>query len=269
MAKFNLVYLLLCYNRFNTYALEITSIIISIIGCILTYIGVYYIPFWVDSSIFKYIFIINIPYFILIIILNIICLSFRKLDLINNVFNTFNFGVTICAIYIALFGFVTNLINDSITLCNMKYYQETLSLKKNLNNKKKLTNNDWAITIIIIFLIFFFWINLLFISLSDNILINLKINRSYHTYELAIEEEKRFNTKREEGSIPEESEDNNKNDDEGEKNVNNEEKNNKGENIKDSIIIAKKDDLYASHNIMLDNKNNIEEKLKENEEQKK
>lgn len=180
-------YLLLCFARFSPTALEITSLILCIIGGIATYFGLLGIPFHIDSNIYKIFFFINIPYFIIMIILNVLFLAFRYKDLIKNELYLWGYGLSILEIYVALFGVITSLINDSIIISNMRFYEE-LSLRKNSSKFPKIKPTEWLYTKIVLPIILFIWFNMLLMSLSDNLLINLKISGSYNTYERALED---------------------------------------------------------------------------------
>ena len=188
--KCNSLYILLCFRRFSPLALEITCSILCIIGGIATYFGLLGIPFHIDSNINKIFFFINIPYFIVMILLNIVFLFLRYKDLINNELHLWGYGLSIIEIYIALFGVITSLINDSIIISNMRYYQE-ISLIKKSSKYPMITHMEWLYTKTILPIILFIWVNMLLIALSDNILINLKINGSYQAYEEALEQENR------------------------------------------------------------------------------
>jgi hypothetical protein len=184
--------LLLCYKRFSPLAIEISSIILSLFGAIITYCGLLIIPFRIDSKIYKIFFLVNIPFFVLIIILNFTFIIFRHFDLIYNNLYLLSFIISIVEIYISLFGFITNLIDDSLIINNMKFYQK-LSLRKKSKKYPMITLGEWVSTGIVFAIIFLVWINFLLLNLTDNLLINLKINGSYHLYQLAMMEEKKHN----------------------------------------------------------------------------
>ena len=86
MSHFNFSIFLLCYSRFSPLAIEITCVILSIIGGLITYFGKDKIPFYIDVNIYKIFYLINIIYFIIIFIFNIIFIIFRFLDLIFQIF---------------------------------------------------------------------------------------------------------------------------------------------------------------------------------------
>ena len=193
MPQFEFYNLLLCYNYFNGYAIQIANFIFSIIGSAFILYGNTRIPFHIDISIYKFFFSINIPYFIFIVIFNIIFLIFRWTDLMNNGANLWAFGLSIIQIYIAIFGIITNLINDSMIFYNMSNYQK-LSIQKNSPKYPLLTKGEIYNTKIILPVIFIIWINILYLCISDSILINLRINGSYSKYCLAIKKEELFNS---------------------------------------------------------------------------
>jgi hypothetical protein len=191
MAGCNAIYFLLCYVRFSPIPLEITNFFLSIIVGITTFIGHQKIPFYIDSQIYKIIYFFNVPYLIIIVILNIIFLFFRFYELMNNSLNLWGYGLSVVEIYVALFGILTNLINDSLIISNMKYYQE-MSLKRKSQKYPLITQEQLFYTKIILLIILFIWVNIILIALMDNFLINMKISASYHTYELAMREEEDY-----------------------------------------------------------------------------
>lgn len=260
--------LLLCYKRFSPFAIEITSIIISFIGVILTYCGLLIIPFRVDSNIYKICFILNIPYFILMIILNFSFIIFRHLGLIYNNLYLLCFTLSITEIYISLFGLITNLIDNSLMISNMKFYQKLYSGKK---SKKylKITPGEWVCSLIVFFIIFFFWINLILLNLTENLLINLKVSGSYHLYQLAMKAEKKFYEEQNNKNHSTTEETINENDIKPIENTN---KNNMGNEQKDyeNKIVNNNlgDNLKASNIYFLDEKNDMNQNLEKNEEKK-
>ena len=191
MSGCNVAYLLLCYIKFSPIPLEITNVLLSIIVGITTYMGYPKIPFYIDSQIYKIIYFFNIPYLIIIIILNTTFLIFRFYNLMNDSLNLWGYGLSVVEIYVALFGILTNLINDSLIISNMKYYRE-MSLKRKSQKYPLITQEELFYTKIILPIILFIWVNIILIALMDNFLINTKISASYHTYELAIREERNY-----------------------------------------------------------------------------
>ncbi len=191
MSGCSAAYFLLCYSRFSPKPLEISNILFSIIVGLTTYIGHPKIPFYIDSQIYKIIYFFNIPYFIIIILLNIVFLLFRFFNVMNNSLYLWGYSLSVAEIYVALFGIITNLINDSIIISNIKYYQE-LSMKKKSQKFRLITPEELLYTKIIFPVILFIWVNIILVALTDNLLINMKISASYHTYELAIEDEQKF-----------------------------------------------------------------------------
>lgn len=272
MSEFDFTCLLLCYKRFSPLALEISSSIISLIGGIITYCGLLGIPFRIDSHVYKILFFINIPYFTLIIILNILFMAFRHFDLIKNELYSWSYGLSIVEIYVTLFGIITNMLNDAMVLSNMGFYQ-TLSLRKKSDKYPMITPKEWLCTKIIFPIILFIWLNMLLMNLSDNLLINLKINASYHMYELALKDEK---DKENLGHNQQESDDDKNIEQKNEINIreshvqiNNNNIENK-ENIKEENNNDKinGNNLKGSNLILLNDKNDLNQNLGENEEKK-
>ena len=187
MEQFDLYNLLLCYKYFSAKTIQITNLTITIIGCFIIKYGLRIIPFFIEDDIYEFFFFINIPYFFLIIFFNIIFFIFRYLRLMNDELNLWGFGLAIIEIYISIFGIITNFIDDFLIFYNISLYQ-----KKSQKNSKKyplLTNDQLVGTKIILPLIVFLWINILYLSITDCILINFKINGSYHTYQMALKQE--------------------------------------------------------------------------------
>ena len=193
MPQFEFYNLLLCYNYFNGYAIQIANFIFSIIGSAMIIYGNTIIPFYIDINIYKFLFSINIPYFIVIVIFNIVFLLFRWTDLMNNGANLWAFGLSIIQIYVAIFGIITNLINDTMIFYNISNYQK-LSIQKNSPKFPLLTKGEIYNTKIILPIIFIIWINILYLCISDAILINLRINGSYSKYCLALKKEELYNS---------------------------------------------------------------------------
>ena len=155
------------------------------------------------------------------------------------------YGLSIIEIYISLFGLVTNLINDSLIITNIKNY-DILS-KRNAEKYPMITPDEKLNIKIILPIILFIWLNFLLMALTDNILINLRINDSYHRYELAIEENRIFESQRHH-------EDNNQNNQTYESNNGSQNTQNNGEfNI--TVMNNNINDIN-SNNIMNDNLNN-------------
>ena len=279
MSEFDFTCFLLCYKRFSPFTLELSSSIISLIGGIITYCGLLGIPFRIDSHIYKILFFINIPYFILIIILNILFMVFRRFDLIKNELYSWSYGLSIVEIYVTLFGIITNMLNDAMVLSNMGFYQ-TLSLRKKSDKYPMITPKEWLCTKIIFPIILFIWFNMLLMNLSDNLLINLKINDSYHMYELALKEEKEYSNKEKEND---DDNDNDKKHEDSDTNNGPNDKNNirestvkinnnynieNKENKKEDNKINDKNNLKTSALVLLPDKNDMKQNLGENEETK-
>lgn len=190
MPECNTALLLLCYTRLSPLALEITFLFLSIIGGLIIYFGLEIIPFYIDSKVYKTVFLINIPFFIIIFILNVVFIIFRYKDLINNELHLFGYILSIFEVYMTLFGIITNLINDTLIIGNMKYYNE-ISLKKNCSKYPMIKPIEWLYTKIAFPSILLIWFNMLLMALTDNLLIDIKIKASYHDYELAIRDDQK------------------------------------------------------------------------------
>ena len=182
---------LLWYYYFSALSIEITSLILSFVGILMTITGLYYIPFFIDSNIYKIFFCSNIPYFLIIIIFHVIYYFLRRLELMNDQCNLCGYGFSIVEIYVNIFGIITSIINDVMILYNISYYEE-LSLKKKSGKYQKLKLYQKLCPKIILPLILVLWINLLFLSIANNVLIYLKINGSCYNYQLSMSLEKSY-----------------------------------------------------------------------------
>ena len=269
--------LLFCYNRFPALALEITCVILSIIGGIITYFGQKEIPFYIDANIYKIVYLINIPYFISIILFNIIFFIFRYYDLMNNRLHLLGYSLSIIEIYVALFGIITNLINDTLIITNMGFYQES-ALKKKSSKYHLITKKEWLYTKIILCVIIFIWANMLLITLTDYLLIDRKIKGSFHKYSLAIKNENDFIKSQnseddDDDEVKNKKKKNLKN--RKNKNKNNKVNNNTNNNININVKIdnnnikPKRKNRGSVNSVLLNEKNNMKENLKKNEEEKK
>lgn len=185
----NSTYILLCYIKFPPMLIEITTSILSIIGGILIYYGLSEIPFHSIDKYFKLLFTMNIPFFILLMIINILFIFFRYFDKINNEFNLWCYYISMCEIIFSTINLILNLIYDTFVI------QEIINIV--------LTRKEWFFTKIILSIILFILINILLMNVTDNFLISLKINGSYCQYELAIEAENKINKKKEENDTNE------------------------------------------------------------------
>ena len=172
-------------DKFTALTLELIMVFFTIFGIILSFYGVNKIPFYIDKILFKHIFTTNIPFLIIILLILCIFILFRKLRLINNKLNTCCYYLSIIIIIISLLGFILNLIVDIFILNNLYFYDK----KAKRNKATPLTDKEWKDTLMVLLFIFVTYIVLIFLSLSDNLRINLKINDSYYQYQLAIEEE--------------------------------------------------------------------------------
>lgn len=183
--KIRIYHLLLCYYFFSAFYIQITSYFLTIIGIILTKIGVHKMPFKKNFDIYEIFFNINIPYFLFIIFFKVIFLIFRCIDVMNNDLNLWGYGLSIIEIYVSAFGIVTNIINDSMIWYNI-YFEK--------GSKNNITNEELKNMKIYLLSIIFIWINILFLSITDNVLINLKINDSYYHYNKSKKTEIKIST---------------------------------------------------------------------------
>ena len=187
----NSTYILLCYIAFPPMLIEISSSILSIIGGATIYYGLSGIPFHSIDKIYKAVFIMNIPFFIILILINILFIFFRAFDKINNEFNLWCYYISMIEMILSTIILFINLIYDSFII------KEIIDIV--------LTRKEWLFTKIILSIIPFILINILLMNVADNLLISLKINGSYRQYELAIEAENKQNNNNAERSTDESS----------------------------------------------------------------
>ena len=266
--NFDVYRLLLCYNYFSSLALQITSIIISIIGIIITNLGLSKMPFHIDSYIYKFCFKLNILYFIIIILINITFLIFSYFGLINDKLNLCAFTLSIVEIYVSIFGLISNFVNDCLILDSMMMYQK-LVINKRSKKYPLLTDNQVLLAIIIILTIFCIWINSILLSFSDNLLISLQINGSYSNYKLSKKIEEQFTLKNSQNKIKKKRIPKKKNnDDKNRSNKSNNNKDNPNNNTNNKEQTNNKKNINQESIIGLNEHedNNLEIKLKPNEQ---
>ena len=250
MPECNSSCLLLCYTRFSPLVLEIICFFLSVIGGIVTFLGLKKIPFYIDSKIYKIVFFINIPYFIIMIILNVIFIIFRYYDLINNELNLWGYGLSVFEIYLSIFGIITNLINDALIISILRDYE--YASMKNPSKYHMIQPIEWLYTKIVLPAILIIWFNMLLIALTDNFLIYLKIKASYHSYELAIEDEQHFEDTQKKHKEEENKEEDNK------------EEEYKEEEYKDYNEDINTKDVLKNNNINKDNLNYNKDNINKN-----
>ena len=225
---------LLCYKKLSPKSKEIIAIIITLISYILIYLGLKYIPFYIDLDIYKILFILNIFYALIILLLNFIFIFFRYKNIINSACNNLAYILSLIEIYVALFGLLTNLIDDALMINNIRYYN--IFLKKSTSGKyKKISKKEITIMYLVMIVMVIFWINNFFLAILDNIMINLRINGTYIEYMNALDEEKKFEE--------------NKN-----QNDNNDNEDNNNDNNNEINVDIKKENKIKANNV--DNKNN-------------
>ena len=120
--------------------------------------------------------------------------------------------------------------------------------KAKKNNTTQLTSNEWKYTILVIIFLLIIYFSFIFLALSDNLRINLKIDDSYYQYQLAIEEE--INIQKDQPNLqPKESKDKMKD-------------NNK------EIYVNNKVNINNHLNDQIGSDNDLNKKLEQNEEKK-
>ena len=242
----------LCFfDKLSALVIEILLLICTILGILMTFYGLSNIPFDVGKKGFQIFFEFNIIFISLALLIILIFILLRIINLINSKFNKICYYLSIGLISLSVLGFTINIINDTLILINLYYYNQK-SKRKNL---KQLTTKQWQDTIIVFVVIFLVYFALIFLSLSDNLRVYLKIDDSYIQYQLAIEED--LNNK--ENTI-----DNIKK--MNKMKSNNLSENNGIDNINQNIEVVK-NEINNIDNQLASN-NELDKKLKQNEENK-
>lgn len=184
--------MLFCFNYLTAYAIEAITIALSCFGILNLYLTKIILPWYADSSLENKIFIFsNLFFFIIIISLTISILTLRYKSLININYNNIGFYISIVSIFSSLFGLVATLFIYVLLMANMNYYNDENSNAGSSKKKNIITYNDWAKTIISMILSSLIWIMLLFLTISENLRIDLKIDDSYYQYLRALDEGQR------------------------------------------------------------------------------
>lgn len=179
---------LIILDKISALVLEFIIGFFSIIGIFLSFYGLSTIPFYIEHKLIKITFSINILLFIIILLISLIFILFRKLYLINNKLNLLCYYLSIIIISFSLLGFIINVVIDTILINDMYFFDQ----KAKKNKTIELTSKQWKDTIIVVIIIFIMFLLFIFLGLSDNLRIHLKIDDSYYIYQLAIEEERKI-----------------------------------------------------------------------------
>lgn len=176
----------LCFfDKLSALVIEILLLICTILGILMTFYGLSNIPFDIGKKGFQIFFEFNIIFISLALLIILIFILLRIINLINSKFNKICYYLSIGLISLSVLGFTINLINDTFILINLYYYSQK-SKRKNL---KQLTIKQWQDTILVFAVLFLIYFALIFLSLSDNLRVYLKIDDSYIRYQQAIEED--------------------------------------------------------------------------------
>jgi hypothetical protein len=176
----------LCFfDKLSALVIEILLLICTILGILMTFYGLSNIPFDIGKKGFQIFFEFNIIFISLALLIILIFILLRIINLINSKFNKICYYLSIGLISLSVLGFTINLINDTFILINLYYYSQK-SKRKNL---KQLTIKQWKDTILVFAVLFLIYFALIFLSLSDNLRVYLKIDDSYIRYQQAIEED--------------------------------------------------------------------------------
>jgi len=182
---------LCCFNSFTAERLEIFIISASIIGVILTIIGLVVIHWKYTSKVMKVFQVLSLIFFLLLIFISSFFLYLRKK------FKEIKY-LTLCILlcffelFLCVFSIFINLFTVIGTLPDLKEYNDkedtnTYNPTGNANNSENnktylVSNGELSYAIIYLIIIIFIWIMLLFLCLSDLIRIKLRISGSYNNY---------------------------------------------------------------------------------------
>lgn len=198
----NLTKILCCFNYFSRNCIEITIILLSIIGLILNIIGMIVIPWGYTSRSMQIMYLINLIFFAYSLIITLIIKFLRKKGIYEKIdfFFKINAFLIICASIISIFlnifisiGTIPDIKNQKITE-NIEIVEPNGEIKI-INNEEKLASNSqlgYAIFSLMINLIL--WIILLFLWLSELIRLKYKIKGSYNDYYLERKNNPSFDT---------------------------------------------------------------------------
>jgi len=239
------------FDKLTAFAIEILILICIILGILNTFYGLSNIPFDIGKKGFQIFFEFNIIFLSLSLLIILIFILLRIINLINGKLNKICYYLSIGLISLSVLGLTINIIDDTFILISMYFYNQK-SKKKNL---KQLTTKQWNDTIFVIVVIFLIYFALIFLSLSDNLRVYLKIDDSYIRYQLAIEEDLNNN----ENTIENIKRMNKMNN-------NNINENNGNNNINQNVEVEKNE--INNIDKELASNNDLDKKLKKNEENK-
>ena len=281
----NSKFVLLCYVKFSPIIIENLLLILSIVGEILIYYGLSQMFFHEKTKIIKMLWGFNFIFFSFIILSNFLLIIFRCFHQIYNKLFSWSYALSVVEIIIS---FISIFI-DLIIIVFIVYLIYTPSKYKYLI----LTNKEFFFAKIFLTALLFIWINILLMTLTDNLLIEIKISDSYSNYSKAIDDENNYfnkmnkKNKHEENDSTEKSSDDKKNNNENimvqvnnnvnknkssngnnvsNKAVNCEIDNNNLNNDMNNIMIDNMKSSVMSANRLIENGNEMNKNLEENEE---
>ena len=230
----NSTFILLCYIKFPPIIIEILLPILSIIGNILIYSGLSKLFCHEKTKIIKILWSFNIVFFCFIILINFLLIIFRCFHQIYNKLFSWSYALSVVEIIISFIGIFI----DLIIIVFFVYLIYTPSKIKYLI----LTKEEFSFAKISLTALLFIWINILLMTLTDNLLIELKIYGSYSEYSKAIDDENNFCNK-----------------------MNKKNKNEENDNISNkSTDKSSEDKKHNNANIMVQVNNNINNKNNNN-----
>ena len=180
----NSTFILLCYVKFPPIIIEILLTILSIFGEILIYCGLSKMFFHEKTKILKMLWSYNIIFFSFIILSNFLLIIFRCFHQIYNKLFSWSYALSVVEIIIS---FICIFI-DLIIIIFIIFLIYTPSKYK----YPIITNEEFFFAKISLSALLFIWINILLMTLTDNLLIEIKISDSYSDYSKAIDDENNF-----------------------------------------------------------------------------
>jgi len=182
----------LCLNSLNALTIEIWIITLSVIGLIISVLGVIFIPWKVTSSAFQILFIIGLIFIALSLVVSLIIIYLRihhklKRRILRILILSLLIVIFICFISLIIFIIIAfgtfDDLDNTITKTIEEVIEETGEVQNVITTEERIiSKKEKVITIIIIVALLAIWIFLLFFWVSDYIRFIFNIDISYNEY---------------------------------------------------------------------------------------
>lgn len=190
---FKVIDLLLCFNYLRADTIESLLMILSLIGTILSILGIIFIPWKVTSSTFEILFMLTLVFIAMSLIVSIIfyCLRLKlkiskrrisKIAISTIIFIVlFSFLSLIFMIIIAI-GVVSQINNKEVyqTVEIIEQTGETVTISEKSEDIAK--NSEKIVSVIIISILIFIWLIIILLWTSEYVRLILNIEGSYKEY---------------------------------------------------------------------------------------